>query len=36
MRQTVIHFAERVDDEVDWRAQCFVDGKFADEAVVEL
>ena len=36
MRKAVIHFAERVDDEIDWCAQGFVDGKFADKAVVEL
>ena len=36
VREAVIHFAERVDDEVDRRPQCLVDGKFADQAVVEL
>jgi len=36
VRQTVIHFAKRVNDEVDWRTQCLVDGEFAHQSVVEL
>lgn len=36
MRQAVVHFAERVDDEIDRCPQCLVDGEFAHQSVVEL